>query len=270
MHPLRATLTPFRATLLATLATFATLLGPCAAAGPVSLTGSAATAAAPGAPGPPAALLGEEVRLLPVRDRAVALTFNAAWDETGLASVLDTLRESAAPAAFFPTGRFAEEHADAVRTIADAGHGLGNHSHSHPHFTGLAPEEARAEVLRADAAIRRASGAEPLPFFRFPYSETTPEAITQVNALGFADLEFTTDTNGYLGPSRGMTVDRVVERALAALAPGAILQLHVGSSEDAPPAERHCLDAEALPRVIDAVRAAGYRVLDLRELLTAG
>ncbi|MED7953868.1 polysaccharide deacetylase family protein [Streptomyces sp. BE303] len=251
MHRLRATLTTFRASLLATLATLATL------------------GAAVAAPAPPT-LLGQEVRRLPVEERVVALTFNAAWDETGLAAVLATLRDRSAPATFFPTGQYAEQHPGAVRAVAAAGHGLGNHSYSHPHFTGLRPDRARAEVLRADAAIRAAAGAEPLPFFRFPYSETTPEAIARVNALGFADLEFTTDTNGYLGVSGGMTISRVVERAMAALTPGALLQLHVGSAEDAPAADRRCLDAEALPLIIDAVRSHGYRILDLRELLGDG
>ncbi|WP_307852979.1 polysaccharide deacetylase family protein [Kitasatospora sp. RG8] len=214
---------------------------------------------------PPASLLGGEVRRLPTEERVVALTFNAAWDETGLDAVLAELRERAAPAAFFPTGRFAEQHPDAVRAIALAGYGLGNHSYSHPYFTELGPQQARAEVLRADAAIRTASGAEPLPFFRFPYSETTPQRIADVNALGFADLEFTADTNGYLGPASGMTPAKAADRALAALVPGAILQLHVGAPDESP--DHGCLDAEALPLIIDAVRARGYRILDLRELL---
>ncbi|MFI6846407.1 polysaccharide deacetylase family protein [Kitasatospora sp. NBC_00085] len=216
---------------------------------------------------PPASLLGGEVRRLPTEDRVVALTFNAAWDETGLDTVLTELRERAAPAAFFPTGQFAEQHPDAVRAVAAAGHSLGNHSYSHPFFADLGPQQARAEVLRADAAIRTASGAEPLPFFRFPYSETTPQRIADVNALGFADLEFTADTNGYLGPAGGMTTVKAVDRALAALVPGAILQLHVGAPDESP--DHRCLDAEALPLIIDAVRARGYRFLDLRELLDA-
>ncbi|MGW7580743.1 polysaccharide deacetylase family protein [Kitasatospora sp. NPDC054768] len=158
-----------------------------------------------------------------------------------------------------------DRHPRAVRAIAAAGHGLGNHSYSHPDFSTLDADRARAEVRRADTAIRRAAGTEPLPFFRFPYSATTPEGIATVNRLGYADLEFTADTNGYLGPAHGMTADRAVERALAALTPGAVLQLHVGASEEDGPDT--CLDAEALPRILDGARARGYRVIDLRTLL---
>ncbi|MCC2276917.1 polysaccharide deacetylase family protein [Streptomyces sp. ET3-23] len=203
------------------------------------------------------------IRRIPTADPVVALTFNAAWDEGGLAATLATLRQRAAPAIFFPTGRFAERHPAAVRAMAAAGHGLGSHSYSHPHFSTLSHLAIAKEVWRADAAIRRAGRTEPLPLFRFPYSETTPQAIAEVNTLGFTDVEFTTDTKGYLGTARGMTVDKVVERALVALTPGEIVQMHVGNTAGD---GGHVLDAEALPRIIDAVRARGYRIVDLRTL----
>ncbi|MER7578561.1 polysaccharide deacetylase family protein [Kitasatospora sp. NPDC097691] len=225
------------------------------------LAAVALLAAAP----PPAELLGTEIRRIPTDERVLALTFNAAWNETGLDTVLAVLRDRGVPAAFFPTGDFADHHPDAVRAIAAAGHGLGNHSYSHPHFPDLTADRARTEVRRAETAIRRAAGTEPLPFFRFPYSETTPQGITTVNELGYADLEFTADTNGYLGPGHGMTADRAVERALAALTPGAVLQLHVGATDEGGPDT--CLDAEALPRIIDGALARGYRIVDLRTLL---
>ncbi|MFE3282536.1 polysaccharide deacetylase family protein, partial [Streptomyces sp. NPDC059233] len=86
--------------------------------------------------------------------------------------------------------------------------------------------------------------------------------VADVNDLGYAAIEFTTDTNGYLGPAGGMSVDEAVERAVDALAPGAIIQMHVGSTGDGV-----VLDAQALPRIVDAVQEEGYEVVDLRGLL---
>ncbi|MEV8532436.1 polysaccharide deacetylase family protein [Streptomyces sp. NPDC051211] len=209
------------------------------------------------------ALYGSENRRIRTGSRVVALTFNAAWNDKGLATVLDVLGRHRAPATFFLTGDFADRHPAAARTIAAAGHGLGNHSYGHPYFADLTEAERADEVLDADRAIRAASGAVPTPFFRFPYGETTAEHIAEVNALGFADIEFTTDTNGYLGTAGGMTVDKTVQRALDALRPGAIIQMHVGASGG----QQTVLDAEALPRIIDAVHARGYRITDLRGLL---
>ncbi|MFG2874683.1 polysaccharide deacetylase family protein [Streptomyces sp. NPDC048337] len=212
-------------------------------------------------PRPPASLLGTEIRRLPTTDKAIALTFNAAWDDSGIDTVLAELRRRKLPATFFPTGEFAEAHPAALRTIA-AEHGLGNHSHSHPYFDDLDTEERAEEVRRADAAIRTASGAEPLPFFRFPYSATSEDSIADVNDLGYAVIEFTTDTNGYLGPDGGVTVDVAVRRAVDAFAPGAIIQMHVGGEGDGV-----VTDAEALPRIIDAAESAGYGITDLRRFL---
>lgn len=224
--------------------------------------GSAFAAAA--GPRPPASLLGQEIRRLPTSRRVVALTFNAAWDESGLDTVLAELRRRKAAATFFPTGLFARARPAAVRAMAAAGHGLGNHSHSHPYFDDLDTAERAREVRTADAAIREASGAEPLPFFRFPYSSTTEESVADVNGLGYAAIEFTNDTNGYLGEAGGMTVDKAVRRAVGSLGPGAILQMHVGSSAG----DGVVLDAQALPRIIDAAVEAEYAIVDLREFLT--
>lgn len=213
-------------------------------------------------PGPVARLYGSEVRRIPTSSPLVALTFNAAWDETGVETALTVLRGRNVPATFFLTGRFAERHPGAARLMA-AEHGIGNHSYSHPQFADLTRPEAEQEIIGADRAIRRATGAVPLPFFRFPYSATTPEGIAHANELGFADIEFTTDTNGYLGTAGGMTVQKVVDRVVNALTPGAIVQMHVGTAQGRGPA----LDVQALPQIIDAIHAHGYRITDLRTVL---
>jgi len=213
-------------------------------------------------PGPVGRLYGSEVRRMPTSSRSVALTFNAAWDESGVATALAVLRGRKVPATFFLTGRFAERHPGAARLMA-AEHGIGNHSYSHPQFADLTRAEAAQEIMGADRAIRRATGAVPLPFFRFPYSATTPETIAQANELGFADIEFTTDTNGYLGTAGGMTVQKVVHRVVNALTPGAIVQMHVGTAQG----HGSALDVQALPQIIDTIHAHGYRITDLRTLL---
>ncbi|MFJ8018522.1 polysaccharide deacetylase family protein [Streptomyces sp. NPDC096339] len=258
---------PGRRAALAALSPAAAGLTPCPAASASTPEAAASgrtewrSGRAPAGPCPPAELLGDEIRRIPTSRKVVALTFNAAWDESGIDTVLGELRRRKLSATFFPTGRFAEEHPAAVRAMG-AAHGLGNHSYSHLYFDELSTEERAQEVRRADAAIRAASGAEPLPFFRFPYGATSEESVADVNDLGYAAIEFTTDTNGYLGPAGGMSVDEATRRAVDALTPGAILQMHVGSTGDGV-----VIDAQALPRIIDAVREEGYEVVDLRGLM---
>ncbi|MCX5308891.1 polysaccharide deacetylase family protein [Streptomyces sp. NBC_00160] len=241
---------------------FAGLAGFTSSSAAAAAAGPGRTARAAAGPRPPASLLGDEIRRLPTSRKVLALTFNAAWDVDGIDAVLAELRRRRLPATFFPTGEFAEARPAAVRSIADAGHGFGNHSYSHPSFDDLGTAERTREVRAADEAIRAASGVEPLPFFRFPYSATSPESVADVNELGYAAIEFSADTNGYLGPKGGMTVGKAVERAVDAFAPGAIIQMHVGSN-----GAGVVLDAEALPLIVDAALADGYEVIDLRQFL---
>ncbi|MEU5002639.1 polysaccharide deacetylase family protein [Streptomyces sp. NPDC021622] len=212
------------------------------------------------------ALFGSENRVIRTRERVIAVTFNAAWNDAGLDNILGELARHRAPATFFLTGDFANRYPAVVRKIAAAGHGLGNHSFSHPHFKDLAEAGRRHEVAAADRALRAAGASRAVtPFFRFPYSETSPAHIREVNALGFADIEYTADTNGWKGTGGGMTVDRAVDRALDALRPGAVLQMHLGASQG----RTEVIDAHALPRILKALNARGYRVIDLRTLLTS-
>ncbi|MFI9722797.1 polysaccharide deacetylase family protein [Streptomyces sp. NPDC052396] len=208
---------------------------------------------------------GTEVRRFPTGRREVALTFNAAWDEAGIAEVLRELARRRTPATFFFTGDFADRHPGAVRTIARR-HGIGNHSYSHPSFIGLPADRAVREMMTTDRALRRAAHTEPTPFFRFPYGDTTAEGIAQANSLGFADIEWTTDTKGYLGTAGGMTVAEAVRRVAEVLAPGAIVQMHVGSADGS----GEVLDARALPSILELIHARGYQVIDLRGLLGPG
>ncbi|GGZ30380.1 polysaccharide deacetylase family protein [Streptomyces poonensis] len=210
------------------------------------------------------ALFGSENRVIRTRERMVAVTFNAAWNDNGLDRILTELARRHTPATFFLTGDFADRHPAVVQRIAAAGHGLGNHSYSHPHFANVTAAVRRREVRTADRALRAAGAGTALtPFFRFPYSETSPAHIREVNRLGFADIEYTTDTNGWKGTEGGMSVDHAVRRALDALRPGAILQMHVGASQG----RTEVIDAQALPRILDAITARGHRAIDLRALL---
>ncbi|MFE3580165.1 polysaccharide deacetylase family protein [Streptomyces vinaceus] len=68
-------------------------------------------------------LFASQNREIRTPERVVAVTFNAAWNDAGLAQVLDELARRNAPATFFLTGDFADRHPEVVRRIATAGRG---------------------------------------------------------------------------------------------------------------------------------------------------
>ncbi|MCC3773470.1 polysaccharide deacetylase family protein [Streptomyces sp. UNOB3_S3] len=232
---------------------------------PAAPGAAARSAAAPGAAGEPVTgrpgCAGTALRRVPTDRKVIALTFNAAWNEDGIARVLAVLRKERVPAMFFLTGDFADRHPEAARALA-VRHPVGSHSYSHPRFPGLSFREERREAVLAARAIRRATGRTPVAF-RFPYGEFTERNVRDVNALGYPVVEWVDDTAGWRGPDGGVTVDMVVRRAERAFSPGAIIQMHVGSTD----ARHSVLDADALPEIIASARAHGYGFAGLGRLV---
>ncbi|MGX5717126.1 polysaccharide deacetylase family protein [Arthrobacter sp. MAHUQ-56] len=223
--------------------------------------GPPGTAEAPAVafPGP---LLGQDLTMIPGAGRVVALTFDAGANAAGLPKILAALSAKGATGTFFLTGNWAANNPQGVAQIAAAGHRVGNHSMTHPGFTGLTDGDIAQQVRGAEQAIL-AAGADPRPFFRFPYGERDSRTITAVNGLGYAAVRWTVDTLGWKGSSGGASVQSVVDRTLAGLKPGEIVLMHIGSNPD----DGTTLDADALPQAIDRIRAAGYGFTTLDALL---
>lgn len=224
------------------------------------------TSTRPPPPAVPPSLAGKDVERIPTSRRVVALTFDAGANPDGVSAILATLRREGVPATFFLTGEFASRFPGPSAAIAAAGHRLGNHSVGHPYFTQLSDQAIRGELGAAEQAIRRATGAGAQPLFRFPYGDRDQRTIAVVNGAGYVPVRWTVDSLGWKGTSGAMTADAVTSRVLAGLRPGQIVLMHVGSNPD----DRTTLDADALPSVIERIRAAGYGFVTLDALLDQG
>ncbi|MGN6611514.1 MAG: polysaccharide deacetylase family protein [Angustibacter sp.] len=192
----------------------------------------------------------------------MALTFDAGASADGVAPILRTLKQQDVPASFFLTGDFAQEHPDGATHLAAYGR-VGNHTSDHPHLTTLATSQVRTQVTGARATIRRVTGEDPLPFFRFPFGEYDARTLGVVNDLGYAAVGWTVDSLGWKGTSGGQSVQSVVDRVVGAAVPGEIVLMHVGANPD----DGTTLDADALPDVIAGLRAKGYGFVTLDALL---
>jgi len=238
---------------------------PTSAAPPTSGSApSSAPTTAASSPGSsvPASLRGKDVTLIPTGSRVVALTFDAGADAVGLPSILATLAAHHVHATFFLTGRWAAADPSGIAAIRAGGHRIANHSMTHPQFTGLSDAAIRAQVLDAEQAISTA-GADPRPLFRFPFGDRDARTIAAVNGLGYICVRWTVDTFGWKGTSAGVTAEQVADRAVAALQPGEIVLMHIGSNPD----DGTTLDADALPGMIQRMRAAGYDFVTLDALV---
>jgi peptidoglycan/xylan/chitin deacetylase (PgdA/CDA1 family) len=216
------------------------------------------------AAGLPQWLLGREWTSIPTTRPVVALTFDAGGDAAGVRSILHTLSARHARATFFFTGEWVQRYPYKAARIAET-YRIGDHSMTHPHFTRLGEPRIRRQVLRSAAVIRNVTGANPAPLFRFPFGDRNARTIRIVNSIGYVPVGWTVDTLGWEGTYSGISATSIVRRVLANLQPGEIVLMHVGAN----PKDHSTLDADALPRLIHALRSHGYRLVTLNALLNA-
>ena len=207
----------------------------------------------------PTWLGGTVVTRLPTNRRVIALTFDGGSGAQGAASVLATLKSARAPATFFLTGNFARSFPHVVDAIGAGGFLVGNHTMSHPHLRQLGSAAVRDQILGAERQLDAELGGTRRPWFRFPYGEYDARTLQLVHGLGYGGIGWTVDTRGWQGKQAG-GVDDIIARVRAALRPGAIVLMHLGANPD----DGTTYDADALPRIIAMVRAAGYDLVDLR------
>ena len=204
---------------------------------------------------PPAIVAGELVRLQ-TRQHVVALTFDGGGNADGAKQVLAILRREHVTGTFFLTGHFVQTYPLLSRAIGSR-YPVANHTVDHLDLRRLSTTAATREITQAETMIRRATGRDPRPLFRFPYGARDARTLGIVRRLGYASVRWTVDTWGCMGLAL-QTVAGAKRRVLDHLVPGEIVLMHLGAARD-----RSTIDSRALPGVIQAVRARGYRFVTL-------
>jgi peptidoglycan-N-acetylglucosamine deacetylase len=113
---------------------------------------------------------------------AVALTFDDG-PSADTERILDVLDRYNVKATFFMLGRQVERFPDIARRVAAAGHGIGDHSYSHPSFIFTRASETRSQVARGHEAITKVLGTAP-KLSRPPYGARTPAYFEAASKLG--------------------------------------------------------------------------------------
>ncbi len=190
--------------------------------------------------------------------RAVALTFDDGPDPETTPRVLDALAEQGVRATFFLVGRRAERWSHVARRIADEEHDLGNHTLGHRSLWLSGPRATARQVRGGHDAIAWAAGRAPT-FFRPPWGLTNLALFPVLRELATPCVFWSAQPEG----QRPTAPDLQVERCRRRAAPGAIFDLH--DADGVPGAGRRLLDA--LPALIRVLRADGYVLAPLHELL---
>ncbi|HEY1770469.1 MAG TPA: polysaccharide deacetylase family protein [Chthoniobacterales bacterium] len=176
--------------------------------------------------------------------REVWLTIDDGPDAIHTPRMLELLERFGAKATFFVIGKLAEQLPDDLARIRAAGHGIGNHTFSHPSgtFWALPPSRIASEIDRSP---------ESSPFFRAPAGLKNwflhPLLVRRdMRLIGWTVRGLDTLSSDPAG---------VAERILRGARPGAIVLLHEG--------HRLATDPDFHPRCLELTLAgltkSGYR-----------
>lgn len=180
------------------------------------------------------------------QDNKIALTFDCAWNDDDITSILDTLSTYNITAAFFVTGDWAEKFPDAMQQIRDAGHIIGNHSYNHADYTRLGTDEIIADIRKADSVIGEGQ------YFRAPSGGYNDEVIAAAESIGKVCVQWSVDSLDY---KDGATEESILAR-LGKTQSGDIILMHNGTE----------LTAQLLPKIVKGL-SKNYEFVSLDELI---
>jgi peptidoglycan/xylan/chitin deacetylase (PgdA/CDA1 family) len=190
----------------------------------------------------------------------MALVFNVGAGFEPATGILDTLAERKQRATFFVMGWWAERHPELLRQIADGGHEIASHGHSILDLTQATDPQVRADLDAAEAAISQVTGRTTRPLWSPSAGYRNARVRAIAASLGYRPILWTIDSADW---TLEATPESVYSHVVNGASNGAIVVLHFDS-----PTTRDTT-AEVLPAVIDTLRAAGYRLVTITELLTS-
>ena len=193
------------------------------------------------------------IRCGPSSSRQVALTFDDGPGELTRA-YLDVLDAHDVRATFFLVGRACEREPALVAEYEARGHQIAAHGYDHTRFPSLSPRALRAQLERTDAVLGRRPTAR--PWVRPPHGDVDPRVFFQLLAEGRVIALWSLDPRDYESDSPAALADRC---APTRVVPGEIILLH----------EHRPSTLEALPRIITSLRAAGYSLRTMAEMVTS-
>jgi len=184
---------------------------------------------------------------LPTHEKVVWLTIDDG-PSAETRAILDLLDARGAKATFFLVGERAAQRPGDAREIARRGHGIGNHSASHPAgtFWVLGPRRMRAEIERTQQILSELSGTAPR-WFRAVVGMANPFVSAPLRDLALARVAWCARGFDAIAADPATVVARI-ERGLR---PGAIILAHEGAA--------HGRNVETISMLLDRLDALGYR-----------
>jgi len=203
----------------------------------------------------------------------VVLTFDDGPDPDWTPKILDVLKREHATATFFLIGIQTDKFSGLAQRIYNEGHTIGNHTFTHPDVSNISTTYMKVELNLTERLFASLVGVR-ATLMRPPYAiDEEPDTADQVRPLeipqdmGYITVGNRIDPNDWSNNPR-RTAEQISSYVLTHLPPcrpeelrcGNIVLLHDGGGDRAE-------TVRALPMIIEGIRARGYEIAPVYELL---
>ena len=183
----------------------------------------------------------------------IALTIDDGPRPRNSIPMLDALKAADARVTFYVVGSAAKAHPELIRRMIKEGHEVGSHTNEHLRLPTLTDAQARNTLRNADINVRLATGGYRMKTLRPPGGAIDARTAKIARDMGYTTALWSATSGDYETQSPERIVDEVMDGAEN----GAIVILH----------DAHEGTVKALPVLIRKLRASGYRLVTVQEML---
>ena len=196
----------------------------------------------------------------------IALTFDDGPDGRWTPKILDILKAKHVKATFFVIGQNMQAKPGLVQREVDEGHMVGSHTWTHPNIGETPIGQTDLELNTTQRLFEVLTGRS-MRFFRPPFfgdaEPSTPNEVAPLlvaQKLGYMSVGLRIDPDDWQKPDPDLIIQRTLGRA-ADTGPhaGQVVLLHDAGGD-------RSRTVAALPRLIDDLRAKGYKFVTVDEL----
>src|SRR3984885_11613232 len=203
----------------------------------------------------------------------VALSFDDGPDPDWTPKILDVLKKYGVKGTFFMIGEVAEDNVGLMEGVYRGGHEIGKHTWFHPDISEISSRQVDLELNLTERLFAAKLGVQPL-YFRPPYSidqepDTNDQAapVERIQELGYVIIGNKIDTNDWDEHPR-KSPKEITDGVFQTIADmethpwnrGSVILLHDGGGD-------RSATVAALPVLIEALRAHGYQIVPVSQLV---
>ena len=188
-------------------------------------------------------------------NKAVSLTFDAAWGNEDTELLIDILDKYHVKATFFVVGFWVDKFPESVKALSDAGHEVMNHSNDHAHCSRLSADQIVKNITACNVKVSAVTGVTPT-LFRCPYGEYDDHVIKTLKSMGMNTIQWDVDSLDW----KDLSASEITRRVTAKVNPGSIVLFHNAALHT----------PEALPSIIEYLIQNSYSIVPVSELILKG